>query len=241
MRSGHTLVGQLLNAHPNIVISHELGALSLLAKGYSISQLFYLCIQKDEEFKRQNREWTGYKYKVEGQYQGRYSNLRVVGDKNGAATVYDFVHNTNLFKVLEEMNVRVRVIHHTRNPFDVITTGLRKGEEMSDLNEVSSYFIRQATKVQNIIESLEKIDGVSVKTTHHEDLIEESKSTMKALVNFLGEDASASYLESCADLIFDEHKRTRGEVSWTDSQIRKLEEQIEEHRYLPNYKFEVSV
>jgi hypothetical protein len=101
MRSGHTLVGQLLNAHPNIVISHELGALSLLAKSYSIPQVYYLCLQKDESFENRNRTWTGYKYKVGGQYQGTFKDLRVIGDKHGAATVYDFDNNPKLFIILK--------------------------------------------------------------------------------------------------------------------------------------------
>ncbi|MCS3956555.1 hypothetical protein GGP81_003097 [Salinibacter ruber] len=129
MRSGHTLVGQLLNAHPNIVISHELGALSLLAKGYSVPQVFYLCVRKDKEFGGQNRTWTGYKYKINGQYQRSFENLHVIGDKHGAATVYDFENNTKLFRILSKYSKKIKGIHHTRKPFDVISNGLKKGEK----------------------------------------------------------------------------------------------------------------
>ncbi len=63
---------------------------------------------------------------------------------------------------------------------------------------------------------------------------------MDSLIHFLGEEASTNYLGSCADLIFNEQKRTRRQVSWTDSLIRRVEDEIEELQYLPDYKFEVN-
>jgi hypothetical protein len=111
---------------------------------------------------------------------------------------------------------------------------------MNSLRKVYSYFFGKASKVQSIIKKMEKCNGISVKITHHEELIKESRGVIRSLIHFLGEEASTRYLESCADLIFNEQKRTRRQVSWTDSLIRRIEDQIEELQYLPDYKFEVS-
>jgi len=238
MRSGHTLVGSLLNAHPNIVVSHELGSLSYLARGYSLAQISYLCLKEDEKFERQNREWTGYKYRVDGQFQGEYQTLRVIGDKAGAAAVYNFKQHPELYDLLEDLDIDVRVIHHTRNPFDIITTGAQKGEEgMNHVQRVSTYFFNQARQVEQILERLSTIERVSVLTTHHEDMVKDTPSTVRDLVNFLGENASKSYLNSCDDLVFDSPKKTRFEADWSDSLVHALENQISNLKYFPKYIF----
>jgi hypothetical protein len=239
MRSGHTLVGSLLNAHPNIVISNELGALSLLAKGYSKDQVFYLCLEKDKKFEKKNRTWTGYKYQVDGQYQGEFENLRVVGDKNGATAAYGFDRRPDLFKIMSNLDVKVKVIHHTRNPFDIISTGHQKakGGGTKSVQDVEAYFFRWARKIEETIETLKKIDNVSVKTSHHKNLILESKSTVRSLVEFMGERVSSGYLNSCDDLIFDDQKKTRFGACWSDSQIRKVESKIGSLKYFPDYEF----
>lgn len=59
-RSGHSLVGSLLDAHPNIVIAHELDALRYIKEGFNKKQLFYLLLEKSQRFTKAGREWTGY-------------------------------------------------------------------------------------------------------------------------------------------------------------------------------------
>jgi hypothetical protein len=39
-RSGHTLIGAILDAHPNVVIAHELDALKYIRYGFGRLQLF---------------------------------------------------------------------------------------------------------------------------------------------------------------------------------------------------------
>jgi len=39
-RSGHSLVGSLLDAHPDVVIAHEANALRLVAEGTKRDELF---------------------------------------------------------------------------------------------------------------------------------------------------------------------------------------------------------
>jgi hypothetical protein len=44
-RSGHTLVGSLLDAHPNIILADELNALKFIEAGFSERQIFYLLLR----------------------------------------------------------------------------------------------------------------------------------------------------------------------------------------------------
>ena len=74
--SGHSLVGSLMDAHPKMVISHELDALDYMRRGYRQNQIFSLILQRSAEFTQEGREWTGHSYKVEGQWQGGYDGKR---------------------------------------------------------------------------------------------------------------------------------------------------------------------
>ena len=85
-RSGHSLVGSLLDAHPDVVVSHELDALKYVAAGYRRAQLFTLVLEHSKTNAAAGRKSWGYSYAVPGQWQGRYEQLAVVGDKRGRAT-----------------------------------------------------------------------------------------------------------------------------------------------------------
>ncbi len=59
-RSGHTLIGTALNAHPEVVISHELDAVRYVRHGFRRAQLFSLILQRDQHFGTMGRTWSGY-------------------------------------------------------------------------------------------------------------------------------------------------------------------------------------
>ena len=83
-RSGHSLVGSLLDAHPRMVVSHELDVLKYVAAGYRRDQLLTLVLEHARVNVAAGRTSWGYSYAVPGQWQGRYRDLAVVGDKRGA-------------------------------------------------------------------------------------------------------------------------------------------------------------
>jgi len=73
-RSGHSLVGALLDARPNMVIAHELNALDFVQHGIKREALYYLLLSRARWFARRNAEWSGYKYAVPPQH-GVNANL----------------------------------------------------------------------------------------------------------------------------------------------------------------------
>ena len=65
-RSSHSLIGALLNAHPVMVISHELNALRYFGGGFSPTQIFQLIVRSAEQFTERGSEWTGYSMRSRG-------------------------------------------------------------------------------------------------------------------------------------------------------------------------------
>jgi hypothetical protein len=54
-RSGHSLVGSLLYAHPNAIIAHELDALKFAKVGFDKHQVYQLLLDNSRRFVRRGR------------------------------------------------------------------------------------------------------------------------------------------------------------------------------------------
>ena len=122
-RSGHSLVGSLLDAHRHAVIAHELDALSYLGRRFGRPQVWALILDRNAAFGERGRRWTNYDYTIPGQHQGQWDKLRVIGDKKGGTSTRRLCVEPQLLDVvLDRMQVPTRFIHVVRNPYDNIAT-----------------------------------------------------------------------------------------------------------------------
>lgn len=84
-RSGHSLVGALLDAHPEAVIAHELDAARYFRAGFTRNQVYWLILRNDRAFARGGATARiEYTYAIPNQWQGRHRRLRVIGDTRRA-------------------------------------------------------------------------------------------------------------------------------------------------------------
>lgn len=124
-RSGHSLVGSLLNAHPDVVVAHQLHGLRYVAAGFNRTQLLGMILRTDWRYGRRGRVSNKgrYHYAVPGQWQGRYRTLRFAGDKRGASSATLLDQRPELLDRLRSvLGVPIRIVHVIRNPFDNIAT-----------------------------------------------------------------------------------------------------------------------
>ena len=126
-RSGHSIVGSLLDAHDRIIIAHELNALKFIEAGCEYRELYWLLLFNSQQFAQFGRTWGDYQYEVPGQWQGRFSDLRVIGDKKGGTSSMLIGRRPGMLLQLEKTVPHpVRFIHVVRNPYDNIATLARK-------------------------------------------------------------------------------------------------------------------
>ena len=244
-RSGHSLIAALLDAHPDIVISQEWGALSYLRMGYHRNQIFYSIEHHSRLFTRKLKNiWSGYSYRVEGMWQGKYNTIRLIGDKLGGETSLILKKNPALLlKLQHKTGCSVKIIHVIRNPYDTITTMAKrsyaKSSKTSDLNaEFLAPFIDKYFDRTSVIQKLKDIGKFEMLDLYHEDLIKDNDLALKKLLDFLEVDALENYITKCSEAIYKEPHKSRLEFDWPDDLKIKVRENLKKYSFMEHYRFE---
>jgi hypothetical protein len=233
-RSGHTLIGTALNAHPEVVISHELDAVRYIRHGFRRRQLFSLILQRDQHFGTMGRTWSGYKYDIPDQFQGRYERLRVLGDKRARSSALQIAEQPRLLdRVRREVGVPLKVLHVTRNPFDNIATEARR-HKMS-LTEATTWYEQICEAVQRVRPLLDPSELLDVR---YEAFAADPRGCLAEICRFIDVEPSSPYLEACAAIVWPSTNRTRDAVAWTPAERNGVERLIEKFSVLGEYTFE---
>jgi hypothetical protein len=244
-RSGHTLLGSVLDAHPDMVIAHELDALYYFKARYHAHQVYRLILENERKFTAEGRQWMGYDYNVPGQWQGRYRKLKVIGDKSGGRSSRRMKRPkgpNHLQKVIRTTGKKIKIIHMVRNPYDNISTmTTRSAERMPGLldralldTQIRAYF-RLAETNQKIIEL-----GIhDIYTIYQESFITNTQQELKKILDWLNLPATPDYLKACDEAVWSDPKRRRFSFPlWNEDTIKVVQERMSLIPFLHNYSFE---
>jgi hypothetical protein len=235
-RSGSTLVGQLLNAHRHIAISHESDALRFVESGRARrSELFSVILERDRAFvDRGARGAGGYAFAVPGQWQGKAEQLRVIGDKRAASSASRLGRRPDLLDQLREVvAVPIRVINVVRNPFDNISTiAKRSGRALGPVAD--DYF----KLVDDVVATNARAQDGELHQVRSEALVADPGVELTRLCAFLGVDSPADYLEACSSIVFPEARRTRMSAPWTPELIADVERRVAAVELLAGYTYD---
>jgi hypothetical protein len=233
--TGHSLVGQLLNAHPHIVISHELNALALVQGGIRRRPLFARIIARSRYFKSIGHRWYKYDYTVPGAWQGRRKRLVAIGDKKGGRTAQLLLANANLLDALTAtVGIPLRLIQVHRNPFDSIATNAIKRhpdrhDDVSHLGQCVKNYLR----VLPVIDEMRR--RYPVFSLGLEELIARPAATLEALAAFIGVASPPQWVAACQSRLFESAKQTRRDVTWTADLKEVVGAAIRQYDWLNGY------
>ncbi len=243
-RSGHSLIASLLDAHPNMVIGMEWGVLSFIKQFYKQKQIFYSLWKHSVFYKtKKNNTWTGYSYKVPNSWQGRFKDLKVIGDKKGGRASMLLFKNPELLPKLEKtVKLKLKIIHVIRNPFDVITTmtfrrherlNLRMPPEPVDLLPYINTFFTRADVVLELLQQ----NRYEIYSLYNEQFISNPKEELKHLFDFLNVHPENEYLDNCCSIVYKEPHQSRNNAVWNNDLISFVEEKIRHYPFLKHYRF----
>ena len=239
-RSGHSLVGSLLDAHPDVVLAHELDALAYVGAGFRRDQIYWLILKRDQEFTQTGRihitrgvNRRVFDYTVPGQWQGRYQTLRVIGDKKGATSVRRLRHDPTLLDRLVHLaGIRFHLIHVVRNPFDNIATMSLRGQRTL-MDCADEYFMLCDT-----VEKIKQSEQVAIIDVRLEDMIADPHKLLISLCQFLQVDPDPAYLDDCSKVVSRSPHESRFEVDWTPELISVVQQRIENFSFLQGYAYD---
>ena len=234
-RSGHSLVGAMLNAHRHAVISHELDASQLILAGCSRNELYARILARAAWFNlRGNR--SNYQYQIPNRWQGRFESLRVIGDKRGGTAALSVAENPDLLDRLRALiGVPLRLVHVVRNPYDNIAA-IARWHRLSLDESIAFYFSHFQTTGN--LDALS--DPAHVLTIHHEELVRAPETTLANLCTFLGLNHDAQYLAECSSVVFARPTQPRRRTDWTPAQLAEVERRTRLYPFLTHYGFEAA-
>jgi hypothetical protein len=232
-RSGHSLVGAILNAHRNAVVSHELDATRLILDGCTRDQLYARIVARAAWFHLRG-DASNYRYRVPGEWQGRFARLSVIGDKRGGIVTRRLAGEPRLFdRIRALVRVPLKLVHVVRNPFDnVAAISLWHGLSLTESIDYYFEHCRTTSRLGELASPEELF------TLRHEAWIAEPREALGRLCTFVGLEAAPAYLEAAARIVFERPTRTRGRVPWTAALVRDVERRASVHPFLDGYPFD---
>lgn len=239
-RSGGSLAGALLDAHPNAIIADEVDVFQYVNAGFEREQIFHILLERSQRQAKKGhvkagRDQKQYSYHVPGAWQGRYERLLVIGNRKAGITTQRLGSDPHALEDLQSLlgNIRLKLILSVRNPYDTISTmNIRSGRDLE--SGVSQYFANCAT----IRELNDKVGPENLLSLRHEDLLRNPTEHLQQMCQFLELPAPESYLRACATILFQSPAASRKKVAWSPELIQKVRAQIEQYSFLEGYSYE---
>lgn len=236
-RSGHSLLGALIDAHPQAIVSHELDAMQFVAERYQEDvtrvQLLNLIVENSKLFARYGRHWQGHDYHVPGGYQGFASPLRVVGDKKGDRVVSRFRQEPSLLTRLQDkLELPFRFIHACRHPLDNIAR-ISKRDQVTVEEATNKYF-----GIAETVREIRALSDVEFLDITNEDLIGDSTASLGSVFDFLNLKSNDDFLEAAASILFASPNPSRNIVVWPVGAKNEIAARSRDFPWLGGYEFD---
>ena len=264
-RSGHSIVGSMMDAHPDMIIAHEYALFNQWkAKPNKHKDRRYLYNQLYQNsynnavygWRSGKKDKKGYTLQFEHTWQGEFRQLKVIGDK--AAGKLGNLYNSSQShflqiyeQLLQTVQVPVAALHVVRNPYDMIATRLlytntnRNGAKLTTVTEEHKYnntaqlagHSKRLFSLARTVQNITKDCNLKVLEIHLSELIQNFKSTAIIICNFVNVQCSEDFLLASQNKIRKTLSKTRLLVEWTPDLIEDIAKQMEQYPFFQRYSF----
>ena len=263
-RSGSTLFGSLLDAHPHTVVANEF---NLIGKWYNLTQrhnasrndifdaLFANSVEEAVSKQRAKNNNFFFNYYVPRLWQGRYrDHISVIGDKRCVSTTRGLnADMSKLTEVSRKLGTPIKLIHIVRNPFDTVATmTIRAGGKhlrMRAKTAGSSFKLNEPARLAQQAQiylslvdmnvKLRKRFGKSVLDVDYSAFIRHPKKCWRRICNFLELECSASYIGAISKIVFKKETFTRRHIAWSEPVKQDILNKIATVSFLKGMKFDI--
>lgn len=229
-RSGTSLLGSIIDAHPNAMVANETSASRLFWNSLSAKEIFEE-IHANAEINRKNgRHCGGYSYSIT-QEPKNLNDIHVAGDKIWNPAMLLLHGDYRLLHHLETiLETNVSILHAIRNPFDTVATmHARSGAPV--LDRIAWYF-NHCEAASAIRQKARCLD------VYHEDVIASPEQEIVKILTFLGLLPNPAFVAECKTLLFKKPKLTRYNIAWTPDELEAMNANIRDYDFLHRYSFD---
>ena len=263
-RSCHSIIGSMLDAHPNVIVAHEFSVFSQLSVNTQLNNrnILYNELYRNsymnarKGWRNSTHRQKGYSLDMDGSWQGRFKQLKVIGDKCGGDPARMYSRSKDQFKAMYKrlkanVNVPIKILQVVRNPFDMIATlALYRGSDIPEVkvNASVSNKYRNPIVLKGAAKSVLDIASaifrmvpdvrLSPLQVHCEDLIAYPVETISHICQYLKLECSPEFLQMCADKTFKKVSESRHLVDWNLSTLPSIIERIKTFPFFHRYSFE---
>ena len=263
-RSGHSIIGSMMDAHPDIVIAHEFMLFKvwphhdpdLKNKSYLFNALYQNSYKEAKVGWRSSdpnfggKKLKGYSLNMSSAWQGRFRQLRVIGDKSGGQTAIAYSQSSQRAcrtyeELVDTVKVPIHTIHVVRNPYDIIATSMLYSAGMHgratvdhpynnnvQLRKAMQYISSLPSAVKGMIENCHLDNILEI---HHADYVKDPKATLQQICDFLDVECPEDYLQECDDKTFKQLSKTRELVVWNPEAHTLVKAMIKKFPFFHRY------
>ena len=238
VKSGGTLLGALLDAHPHVVLADEIDVLYYVKAHFKREQIFHLLAKGAQREAMRGRitarRLTPYSLSVPGQWQGRSQKIKVIGDSKAGPTTRQLGKEPQLLTQLQTVmgHVDLRLIQVIRNPFDPISAMIMRGGRSFE-NAIEHYF----DYCQTLADLRGQLPAGSLLAVRYEDFVAQPRQKLAALCHFLGIEPEDAYLAACVGIVKRTPDQYRQMVAWTPHWIEVVCDRMNQFEFLAGYPY----
>ena len=237
-KSGGSLLGGMLDAHPQVVCADELGLARILFETGDADAGFRLALRNARrEYDRgrvTSRRVDPYSLRIPGSHQGTTDGAVVaVGDSRGGPTTRYLADLPSRIERIRDVldPIDMRFVHVVRNPFDPIAFMVVRGGR--SVGDAIADYAGQCERVSMLA------DGqTAVRMIRYEDLVSRPGATVSGICDFLRIPIEEAHVKGCEELVRPVRPE-RHRIDWSPADILAVEALIKRFDFLRGYSLEV--
>jgi sulfotransferase family protein len=228
-RSGTTIIGSIVDAHPRMICGNETNASQRFWRGLERDDIVREIVDNSVANADSGRPSFEYRYAIPTPDKD-WRDIDVIADKVWNPSLL-LMHGdrTLLPQLAERMGTQVLLVHCIRHPLDVIATMHRRSA--ASLRDRMRWYFMHCEAVQALVER----NDAPLAHFAHEQLIASPDVEIPRLCDFLGVPAAEDYVRRCRQVMFREVKTTRDGVSWPDDILAEIRQRASHYDFLRGY------
>jgi len=233
-RSGHSFIGQLINAHENALIGNEGRLFDVLKGQLSFSNVLKYLVFIDEKFaSRKYYKKNGQDFYFAKLSQGNVHNLTCLGNSKAGYTRRHFYANPSLLDAYRSIIPgEVKFILVLRNPRDIVGSMMKRtGRDFQTALEE----IQRSCEELEVVINLIKPD-FQVLEIVYENLLQDLPSSTLKIFSFLGLDLPPGFTEAVQEKIYQSPEKSRRFFDNIPNAEEHFQELTSKHAFFASYR-----